>query len=316
MCTPAVRVREVSFREGIATFVEVICRQNHVKRSNVEDLVQESLTQIVANIASYRPERSDFDKWGRGVARNVVRRHLRDAKRYAERFSEYHSNVDEHPVNEPSPERCVQRLQARCRLSSVANELTAQQAEILMLHVVDELSHKEIGAELEMTEGASQKCFQRARNYMASCFDREAFCAMPPFDTSCNDGSVPNDSASQWFNWDKWSHYTGQVTAAILAFLLFWPTTEPMQPHAYVAGTITRSGAYAMYRGDKPSVTPDKLDMYPHVIAGKPEPAFLPSVQAAPARKKVVGKPTPTRPAIPRSWYKHSVSSSVNRPPG
>ncbi len=316
MCTPALRVQELGFREGMTSYVHAICRRNRVKRANVEDLVQETMAQIMASIASYRPEQNDLEKWGRGVARNVVRRHLRDAKRYAERFSEYHSNMAEHPAHEPSPERCLQRKQARCRLSTVANELSERNAQVLMLYVVDEMSHKEIGAELEITEGASQKCFQRARDYLASCLVDDALCVLPPFETSCNDGSVSNDIASQWFDWGKWSHYTGQITATILAFVLFWPTNEPTKHHAYVAGTITTSSAYAMYRHDKPSVTPDKLDVVPDVTAGKPKPASLPRVQAVPGRTKVVGKPTPIRPLVPRSSYKHSVSSSVNRRSG
>ena len=185
MPAPALRVHELTFRDGIAAFVRIKCRKLRVRRVFVEDLIQESLAEIVSSIASFRIEKGGFDKWGRGVALNVIRRHIRDAKRYAERFSEYHPNVDEHPAPAPSPERCVLQTQARCRLSSAAQDLTDQQAQILLLHVVDDLSHKEIGSELEITEEASQKCYQRARNRMVQCIADELLSVMPPFDTVC-----------------------------------------------------------------------------------------------------------------------------------
>jgi len=316
MLAPALRVQELTFREGISTYVEAICRQYRVKRANVEDLVQETLTRIIASVASYQPEKGDIEKWGRGVARNVVRRHLRDAKRYAARFSEYDPNMDEHPANEPSPERTMLRNEARCRLSTAADELTEQQAEVLMLFVVDELSHKEIGTELEITEAASQKCYQRARKHLEHCMRDEVLSVMPPFDTSCNDVSVPNDIGAQWLDWNKWSHYAGQITAAIIAFVLFPPSNPPVHSHAIVTGEIKIEQYRVMYRQDKQIVAPEKPDVYPYVLEGKPKPASLPSVRVTPARKQIEGKPAPPRQSVSRPSYKHSVSSSVNRPPG
>ena len=312
MPPPAHRVQERTFREGIASYVKVLCREGRVRRDNVEDLVQEALTQIVASIASFQPEMADLDTWGRGVARNVVRRYLRDAKRYAARFSEYHSNMDEHPVNAPSPERCVQRIEARCLLSSAAQSLSDRQVDILMLHAVDGLSHKEIGSKFEIEEGACQKRYQRARNHMAQCLAGEILSVMPSIDTSCNDVSAPNDNASQFFDWAKWSHYSGQMGAAIIAFFLFLPA----QSLASVTGEIKTVSERVIYQQDKPSVTPDKPAAYPDVLSGKPEPASLPSVRATPARTKSMGKPTPGGSSVSRSPYKHVVSSSVNLPPG
>jgi len=316
MLAPALQVQELTYRQGITTYVEAICRQSRVKRANVEDLVQEALTQILVSVASYQAEKGDIEKWGRGVARNVVRRHLRDAKRHAARFSEYDPNMDEHAAREPSPEQCMQRNQVRCRLSNAADGLTEQQTEILMLHVVDDLSHREIGTELEITEGASQKCYQRARNHMAYCLAGEVLSVMPPIETSCNDVSVPNDIASQRPEWNKWAHYTGQITAAIIAFVLFLPSNPPVQSRAVVTGEIKIEQYRVMYRQDKQIVAPEKPGVYPYVLEGKPKPASLPSVRADPARKKIEGKPTSPRQSGSRSSYEHSVSSSVNRPSG
>ncbi len=313
--TPALRVHERTFREGIATFVRATCRKYCVKRANVEDLVQEAFAQIIASIASFQPEKGEFDKWGRGVARNVILRHLRDAKRYAERFAEYDPNMDEHAAPEPSPERCVQRLQARCRLSSASLRLTDQQAEILMLRAIDDMSHKEIGTELEIEEGASQKCYQRARNRMAQCIAAETLCVMPPVDTSCNDVSVPNGEAAQWRDAGKLSHYTGQITAAIIAFLMFVPSNSAVQPRASITGEIQTGHGRAMYQYDKQIVAPDKPIEYRAVPMGKPEPASLPSVRAVPARTRGADKPTYVPQSVPEPPYTPAVHPVGHRQP-
>jgi RNA polymerase sigma factor (sigma-70 family) len=316
MPAPALEVQKLTYREAITSYVEAMCHQYRVKRANVKDLVQEALTQIIASVASYQPEKGDLDKWGRGVARNVVRRHLRDSKRYASYFSEVHSNMDEHAANEPSPERCMQRIEARCRLSTAADELTEQQAEVLMLFVVDEMSHKEIGTELEISEGASQKCYQRARNHLAHCIAGETLSVMPPFVATCNDPSGPNEVALQRFDWSKWPHYTGQVLATIIAFLCFMPSNPPAQVRTAVVGEIKMDHVLAMYRQDKQVVSPEKPNVYPGAPQGKPEAASLPSVRELPARKKIEGKPAPLRPFVSGHSYKHEVSSAVNLPSG
>ena len=312
---PALRVHERTFRESIETFVRATCRKYCVKRANVEDIVQEAFAQIIASIASFQPEKGEFDKWGRGVARNVILRHLRDAKRYAENFSEYHSNMDEHPAPAPSPERCVQRLQARWRLSSAADDISEKQAEILMLHAVDGLSHKEIGSELKITEGASQKCYQRARNRMALCIAGETLCVMPPVETSCNDVSVPNAATSQSFDPSKLSHYTGQIAAAIIAFLMFVPSNSAVLPRASISGKIPTGGRIAMYQNDKQIVALDKLGAYRAVPMAKPEPASLPSVRAIPAPKTFVGKPTPVKQSVPLPTYEPAAPPILHRQP-
>jgi len=310
---PALRVHERTFRESIETFVRATCRKYRVKCANVEDIVQEAFAQIMASIASFQPEKGEFDKWSRGVARNVILRHLRDAKRYAENFSEYHSNMDEHPAPAPSPEMCVQRLQARSRLSSASQRLTDQQAEVLMLHAVDGMSHKEIGTELEIEEGASQKRYQRARNRIAQCIAGETLCAMPPVETSCNDVSAPNGAASQWRDPGKWSHYSGQIAAAIIAFLMFVPSNREAQPRASISREIPTGSEAAMYQRDKQIVAPDKLVVYPSVPMAKPEPASLPSVRVVSVPKKFVGKPTTVKLPVPR--YEPAAPPILHRQP-
>lgn len=308
-------IEEFAFRDDIVNYVTNLCRRYRIKRPDVDDLVQEVLTAIVASVAKYQPEKGAFDKWARGIARNIIYRYLRDKTRYAAMFCEVHPNVDEYAAPESSPESSMQATQARRRLSSAANCLTEKQAEILMLHVVDDMSHKDIATKLKTTEEASQKCYQRARNRMAQCIAGEARCVMPTVETSCNAISVPNDATSQWFDPSKWSHYSGQIAAAIIAFLMFVPSNSAMQARASITGKIPTAGGIAMYQRDKQFCTSDKLVVSPNVPMGKLEPATLPSVHVVPARTKFVGKPTPVQPSVPEPSFTPTVRPVGHRRP-
>ena len=306
-------IEEFAFRDDIVNYVTNLCRRYRIKRPDVDDLVQEVLIAIMASVAKYQPEKGAFDKWARGIARNIIYRYLRDKTRYAAMFCEVHPNVDEYAAPELSPESSMQETQARCRLSSAANNLTEKQATILMLHVVDDMSHKDIATELKTTEEASQKCYQRARNRMAQCIAEEARCVMPTIETSCSDVSVPNGTASQWFDPSKWSHYSGQIAAAIIAFLMFVPSNREVQPRASITGELPTGHGHAMYEHDKQIAPLDKLVEYRAVPMAKPEPASMPSVRAMPAPKTFVGKPTPVKP-LPLPPYKQPVTPTKHRP--
>lgn len=318
MPAPATALRLVEqpiFRTELAKYVAAVCRHFRVKRQDVNDLVQEVLTEVVASIGTYQPEKSPLDKWARGVARNVIYRYLRDAMRFVARFSENHPNANEYAAGGPSPEWCVRRLQARCQLSSATDGLTEEQWQVFMLHVVDDMSHAEIGKELGISEAASQKRYQRARDHLAECIKTSALSVMPPVETSCNDAPSSNHGAWHWIQPEKLSHYTGQITGAIIAFLLFVPTRPPVQPRTESAGGMQAYAENAMYRRDKLSVTADKPIVFPDTPTGKPIPASLPSIRVMSAPKRLVDKPGIVRqPATPPT-FKPTAPPVIHRPP-
>jgi len=282
-----------------------------VNRSDVNDIVQEAWAEILTSIGSFRPEKGTFNQWACGVAHHVTCRYIRDAKRYAERFSEYHPNVDEHASPEPTPERCVQLKQTSCRLSSAAQGLKDRPAKVLMLHALDDRSHKEIAAALEITEDASQKCYQRARDNMAQCMADEALCVMPALETSCNDCVPANDGVWQWIRPGQWAHYSGQISAAIIAFLLFIPSNRlEQQQRASITGSIRTAAQLAMYRFDKQKSATDKPVVYPDPMADKPQPTFLPGVRAVSAPTRFTDKPTYTSRSAPLPPYQHAPRSA------
>jgi RNA polymerase sigma factor (sigma-70 family) len=315
MLVPALRVKEPTFREGIANYVTAKCRPYRVPRVDVDDIKQEALAQIIAKVDTFQPEKSEFEQWARGIAWNVIREYLRKAKLYFALFTEYHPNVHDYATEAPSPERCARRKQAQCRITSAAQSLSSREVNVLILHVVNDMPHREVGHELKMSESASQKCYQRARNRLAECISGDAFSVMPPSLTSCNEPVSFNENGSRWA---ERSHYAGQIIATIIALLPFVPACIEPQTHESKSGEarcLAPVQNESMYSSDKRLDEQDEPAMLEDALSGKPAPASLPSAPAVPALNKFVVKPAPLRQSASEPLYKPTLTPVLHSPP-
>jgi RNA polymerase sigma factor (sigma-70 family) len=312
---------EPRFVDSLTSYVKLKCRTYRVRREDVFDVVQEALTTIYASGCMYRPEKGDFDTWARGVARNVIRRHLRRARRYGDHFSEYHPNVHDYPSHESSPERCAQRQEARRSISDAMGKLTAKQASVVVLFDIDDLSHKEIANDLDITEAASHMCHKRAHIRLAGCLDRELLSVMPPFVTSCNEPSSGKDAVSFNENGSRWperSHYASQILGSIVALLLLVPACFEPQMRASMTGdarVIAPVQNEAMYHFDEHVDVHDEPAVHRDAPIVKPEPASLTSVRAVSTPTRPVDKRAPHRDLAPLPPYKHTPEGFDNRLP-
>lgn len=320
MPAPAQRLEaptfDPDFLESISSYVAVTCRRYRVKPADVFDVVQEALTKIVASAGSYRSEKGTFDTWARGVALNVIRRHLRDAKRYDDRFSGHAVNIDDFATREPSPERCTQRKQARCSISNAMGKLTAQQASVVVLFDIDDLSYSEIGNELGITEAAGHKCHERAHKSLFRCLDRELLSVMPLHLAGCDEPTSSNENGSRWA---ERSHYAGQIVASIIAFLALIPSCFEPKIHESESGDARVLGSAqnaVMYRSDERPKGHDEPAVLRDVPDVKPVPAPLPSVRAVSSPAKVGDKPTYVQDLAPLPPYKHIPNALDHRLPG
>lgn len=321
-CMPAPAPRfevptfDPTFVTSITNYVTTICRAYRVRRADVFDVAQEALTNIFAHVGSFRPERGKFEAWARGVAWNVIRRHLRHAKRHGNRFSEYHPNIDEYATHTPSPELCMQREQARYAISNAMETLTTQQASVVVLFDIDDLSHQEIGNDLGISEAASHTCHKRAHKRLAKCLDRELLSVMPPFLTRCDNPVSFNEKDSRW---SERGHYIVQVSAAIMAvFFMSWQMSsstayEPVTSEARVLGPTKNA---SMSRHDEHVDVRDELKVLRDAPSEKPLPVQMTSVRDISTPAKRVDKPTYVPEYVPRLSYKHESSTVDYRPNG
>jgi predicted DNA-binding protein (UPF0251 family) len=212
--------------------------------------------------------------------------------------------MDEHAAPEPSPERCARRKQAQYAIANAAENLPLRQVEVLVLHVVDDMSHGDIADELNISEAASQKCYQRARNHLALCISGEAFSIMPPFVTGCDESISSNENGSRW---TERSHYAGQIVATILAFLMFIPLSQAPQMRASMTGEIRVLGAMqnaVMCRSDERAAVHDQPFVFRDAPNVKPDPASLPSVHNVSTPAKVGDKQSPLQDLAPIPPFK------------
>jgi RNA polymerase sigma factor (sigma-70 family) len=295
-----------TFVAGIESYVKRICRQWRVSGPDVEDLVQESLAEIVASVRTFQPEKADFETWARGVARNVIRHYLRDTTSYLDCFSPYQANVEELPSSQPSPERCAQRAQARYAIVNAAEKGKPQQMQVVVLHAIDGASHKEIGLQLQISAANSEKCFFRGLTHFAECLSSDLLCAVPPSVSGCDDKS---NSFAETRSFER-SHYAGQIVAGVLALLTLTLVGSRSIQHE------TSGQNSPMSQRDKPSVVHDEPAVHRDAPAGKLEPASLPSVPVVPKPTRGADKPAYVLDLAPLPPFKPTEHTVSHRPRG
>ena len=307
-------LHQPTYRREIERYITVTCLRWKIRRADIDDIVQEAWAEILDSVASFRPEKGTVVQWACGVGRHVIHRYLRDRVLYLEHFSEYHPNVDDHPSPEPTPEGCVQGKQAAQDVAHARCALSPKQDAVLEMHVLDNLTHGEIGAVLRMSEAASQKCFQRACNRMAECVTVDLWAVMPPDLASCNDSS-PRKDAPMSRRIEEWSHYAGQIVALLLLFFVPLTTTQS-RFHAWIERDITKGTSLqnnAMYTFDKRVFVHDEPTARHDAPARKPEPASLPSVRDVSTATRTQGKPSLVWQLSPLPPHKHGAPTKSYR---
>ena len=318
----AQRTEVLDVYDSIVKYATCLCHRYHVRPPDSDDLVQEALTAIAASSDTYQSEKGPFDKWARGVTRNIIYGHLRKTEQFLAVFSQCHSNAEECAAAGPTPESSLQQMQAQYRISSAVDSLSDQQFQVLTLRAVDGKSHREIAAELGISVSASEKCYQRVCARLAQCVTEEIRCALPLVEVGCNESSSLNDGislgidqGSKRIDWDKWSHYLGQIAAAFIAFWMFAASNPVEHARTSITGKIPTSGHIAMYRIDKQDFASDKPTTCSNVPLVKPEPAPSPSVRVVSAPTMFVGKPTPVRRSAPEPSFTPTVRPVGHRQP-
>jgi len=312
---PTLRLEEPTFCEGIARYVAAMCPRFGIRRADVKDVVQDALLNIAASLETFRPERGEFDKWARGVAMNVIRKHARGARRDAAIFCEYHPNAEYHAALEPSPEYCARKTEARRAILNAAETLSTLKAQIVVLHVVEGMTHKDIGKELQISAANSEKTCQRTLEHLAGCVPHDVLSVMPPALSTCDDPVSFNEKDSRW---PETSHYLVQIAAAIMAAFFVYPAIHWMQSSPALEEGLVQGTKQNAVMGsiDKHADVHDELVVLRDAPSGKPEPVQVTKVRDVSTPAKIADKPTHVQEYVPRLSYKHESSAVDYRPNG
>ena len=131
-----------------------------------EEVVVETMTWVVRDIARFRPSTSSLASWVYGIARRRVLLELRRRKRRKSVPAQAQVSTEE--IGEVSDgvdvaEGVASRLAAARKVEALRRVLTAIEFEVLVLSCVQELSAREVGQVIRRSERAVHSLLHRAR---------------------------------------------------------------------------------------------------------------------------------------------------------
>lgn len=131
---------------------------------SLEDIIQESYARIASlpNVEMISTPRAYFLQ----VARSVLLMHVRRAKLVS---IEVIADLDQLDAADesPSPEVCVSDSQQLRLLAAAVAEMGEPNRSAFVMRMIHELSYKEIGKRLDLSENAVQKMLARSLNALA-----------------------------------------------------------------------------------------------------------------------------------------------------
>ncbi|HRI68992.1 MAG TPA: sigma-70 family RNA polymerase sigma factor [Polyangium sp.] len=251
MLAPEDSARILLLRPDITRFICARRRRKRVETPDVEDEVQEALTEIMCSVSHYRAELGSFRPWVFGIVLNVHCRFARNRKRHRDCFSDQEIDTDQYAAPDPSPERRMQIKEARGHLEHVNRDMPEAQYAALYLRVVEGHSHAKIGDELGISEHASKQLVHRARRYLAKRgLNEEAFFTSLPVVTELS----IDDRRASWRETYDWCFRLGHALALFMALTL----AAPIEPLAVAKARLTAFVQEHVVVQDQPALVPDE----------------------------------------------------------
>lgn len=129
-------------------------------RIDVDDIVQETWVRALENFSRYS-DRFSFRPWVIGIAQNVLLEALR--RRTDRERGDDGSNLSRCPDSVTSISRAAARDDGFARLLTLIFELPAEDRQLVLLHALEERPLASVAEQLELSEEAARKRWQRLR---------------------------------------------------------------------------------------------------------------------------------------------------------
>jgi RNA polymerase sigma-70 factor (ECF subfamily) len=140
------------------------------------EVVQETFTVALENIASYDPGRGSEFAWLTCVARNCIRRALRQRRQAASLLSRWEAidrrllDAYERLENAPLPEDALERQETRELVQTTLANLPCRYRDVLKSYYYLRLPLKRIAAGAGLSESATKSLLHRARLAFKAAF--------------------------------------------------------------------------------------------------------------------------------------------------
>ncbi len=139
--------------------------------SDADDIMQEVQLKIWRRLRSYRSE-SSFRTWMTSIAINEARQFYRKANR----FSRVHDGTELAELTSPSesPFQACVRAELTERLKLAVERLPAKHKQVVVLHILQELSLRETAQKLQATTPAIKTRLFRAKTALSKALFRKS----------------------------------------------------------------------------------------------------------------------------------------------
>lgn len=160
----------LSHRPAIVAFLNKLVG-NHAL---AEDIAQETFVRATQRIAKFRGDAS-LQSWLSAIAMNLVRDHFRKIARLPETVGDQ-SVLDTVPDCQDTSEQTTLKQEMSSCIARYAGQLPRPQYDVVILHDMAGLNHREIAAELDLSESNSRVLLHRGRDALRKILEKN--CAL------------------------------------------------------------------------------------------------------------------------------------------
>lgn len=137
-----------------------VCLRYSNQVEDANDILQEGFIKVFRNLPKYRGEGS-FEGWVRRIFVNTAIEHYRKRSKTFQVTEAQENTVEDQSLD------ALDNL-AQKDLVNLINQLSPGYKMVFNMHVIEGYSHKEIAAELGITEGTSKSQLARAKGVLKS----------------------------------------------------------------------------------------------------------------------------------------------------
>lgn len=168
-----------SHRPAIVAFLNKLVG-NHAL---AEDIAQETFVRATQKVAKFRGD-ANLRSWLSAIAMNLVRDHFRRIARHPETADDL-SVLESAPDCHESSEQTILKQEMSSCIARYAGQLPRPQYDVVILHDMAGLNHREIAAELSLSEANSRVLLHRGRDALRQILEKNCVLSFGQDDIPC-----------------------------------------------------------------------------------------------------------------------------------
>ena len=162
-CVDGKRGAQSALYRKYAAVMMAVCLRYAQNQDEAEDILQEAFLKIFQNISSYRKEGS-FEGWMKRIMINHALNYYRKSRKSP--FLEDIESIRETEIMDKEEQSAMHLPVSAEKLTAIIQLLPPGYRMVFNMYVFEEYSHKEISAELKISENTSKTQLLKARRML------------------------------------------------------------------------------------------------------------------------------------------------------